>query len=369
MTVLRSSTSSSSILFLFLLSSLSIIFVVDASGVQSDKSAGAFHTGGMVYDPNANMLYMTGLHYNSDLDDDIGGMSGSTKSDKSNCFVASIDLASEKGLTKFEDWESYGSPSAIETCSTLVLHKNRDLVVIGNSEPGGFVSGVDSSIPLSGMIAIIERNMLSFVTGQPLTSPSSPQTKILYPIDAVSDGADSIYVVALSSIDANKNTELGRTPNFPNWEEVQLYGSSFDMMIIKISMTQEQYQGIPSGNLVVETVWTKEFPMEFDGSGHVPRVYIGGIIYKKDLADREMLIVAGSTRGQGNIYGDAEGDDEDGFLAIIDPLTGEEFGKDLIHSKREGSPEDDIVTAVCDDPNDPSSFYIVGATIGVVGNQ
>ena len=81
------------------------------------------------------------------------------------------------------------------------------------------------------------------------------------------------------------------------------------------------------------------------------------------------MVVAGSTRGQGEGYGNAEGNDEDGFITILNTDTGELSDMaDLDRSnKRIGTAEDDIIAGICDDPMDVNSFYIVGATKGDMG--
>ena len=97
-----------------------------------------------------------------------------------------------------------------------------------------------------------------------------------------------------------------------------------------------------------------------------PKVYIGGLVYKRDSSNsQEQLIVAGSTRGLGNGYGDATGDDEDGFITVLDPTTGTlHTGTTTTNNIREGTGEDDIVSGICDDPSDEQSFFVVGATKG-----
>ena len=53
--------------------------------------------------------------------------------------------------------------------------------------------------------------------------------------------------------------------------------------------------------------------------------------------------MVGSTKGSGPGYGLSTGDDEDGFVTVLDPTSGEILGEGI----REGSPDDDIVTGTC----------------------
>jgi hypothetical protein len=83
------------------------------------------------------------------------------------------------------------------------------------------------------------------------------------------------------------------------------------------------------------------------------------------------LIVAGSTAAFGEAYGPATGGDEDGFVAVLDPSTGDlgnqavtETGEAARTNERHGTGEYDIVIDLCDNPYDDTAFFIVGATKG-----
>jgi hypothetical protein len=131
--------------------------------------------------------------------------------------------------------------------------------------------------------------------------------------------------------------------------------------------------GITTGSTAVQEVWTQEFPIDQADDRTIPKVCIGGLVYKRDSSsNQEYLIVAGSTRGQGNGYGAANGDDEDGFITVLDPVTGALHTGTTINKNniREGTTEDDIVSGICDDPSDEQSFFVVGATKGTnLGTQ
>jgi hypothetical protein len=191
----------------------------------------------------------------------------------------------------------------------------------------------------------------------------------------VSDGADSIYVAALTSTDAQINPSAGDlSAPFPNWQETLKYGTSRDMTIVKVSLAQSaggEIDGIETGTTMVEEVWTQEFPVDEEVDGTLPNVYIGGLIFKRDSSsNQEYVIVAGSTRGLGEGYGNAAGDDEDGFIMVLDPATGSLHSGTTNNNIREGTAEDDIVTGICDDPDDEQSFFVVGATkANDLGNQ
>jgi hypothetical protein len=323
----------------------------------------------MMYDRSGNILYMTGSHYNTDFDG--SDLTGSSVDSQSNCFLASIDLSEAKYGETFEhfnNWVSWGNPDALETCSSITMHNPSQLVVVGSTAPGGFLPNTDSSILLSGMVTVGAKDSLKFLTGLPVNSLSQPDLRLLYPMSVVSDGKTSIYIAALTTTNNNLSDDLGGNPSQTNWQEHTKYGSNMYMSIVKVDINEAEFKGVPSGDIEIEEIWTKEFPLEADGGGVDTSVSIGGLIYKRDSNDRELIVISGSTRGLGNGYGDAAGDDDDGFLTILDPSTGELY-PDVINQKREGSFADDIVTGICDDPTDPTSFYIVGATKGDLGEQ
>ena len=353
--------------------------VVQGDGAQTGDSSsgggvGPLYSGGMYFDQVNELLYMTGINYNQALGgDDIMFGVGTVTETNSNCFVSIIDMSDDGNFQYFDEWKTHGSSSSVQTCTSVTVRNPSELIVVGSTQNSADISSfldttattttVDSSIPLLGMALVVDKTSLEWVSGLPLsTKEISPTTKLLYPISTVSDtSGNSIYIAALTSTDA---TQQQQDP-FTNWEETQLYGSSFDMTVIKLQLSQSaEVDGVPSGQIVATETWTQEFPLT-DPSA---RVYIGGLIYKRSTSN-ELVIVAGSTRGLGTGYGSATGDDEDGFITVLDPSTGELFSG-ITNTKREGSAEDDIVTGICDDTTDPTSFFIVGATRGGdVGTQ
>ncbi|KAL3925155.1 MAG: hypothetical protein SGILL_000597 [Bacillariaceae sp.] len=337
-----------------------------ADGTQTGPSDGPFYAGGMIYDKSGEFVYLTGIHYTDELDDgDQLQLLGVTSTSQSNCLIATIDLGFDDGeFEAMDDWETFGSDSILESCHSLALHNPDQLIVVGSVEPGSALVDTDPSIPLSGMAMMVDKNVLSADSQRafPLTSTLDSTNRLLYPMSVVSDGNDNVYVAALTSTDS---TEVSQTSPFPNWQELQKFGSSMDMTILKLSIsTPGAVDGIPTGDSTFIEEWTQEFPVDVTSGGTPPRVYLGGLVYKQDsTSGQEYLIIAGSTRGLGDAYGSGEGDDEDGFLTVLDPATGE-LHAGTTNTKREGTAEDDIVTGICDDPTAEDTFYIVGATKG-----
>ncbi|KAL3907969.1 MAG: hypothetical protein SGILL_008659, partial [Bacillariaceae sp.] len=131
--------------------------MVSAGGVQSANGPGAFYSGGMIYDDNSDMLFLTGLHYNKDLDSGME-VTGSSLDSESNCFLASVDMAPDsdpdRPVDSFTNWMSWGNSDVMETCSSIALHPHSNqVVVVGSTAPGGFVPNTPSDVLLSGLVA------------------------------------------------------------------------------------------------------------------------------------------------------------------------------------------------------------------------
>mmetsp|Transcript_15619 Transcript_15619/g.38974 ORF Transcript_15619/g.38974 Transcript_15619/m.38974 type:complete len:1775 (-) Transcript_15619:91-5415(-) len=349
-----------------------LVRFVDAGGIQSGSSPGSFYAGGLYLDVDNNAVYMTGLQYNSDLASTVGRLQGTTLSGESNCFVGQVDLASkDEDFDSFTSLTPFGADGGLTTCTSATLHSPAQLIVVGSAETEGIDRPIGPSdpgqstfvMPLSGFLLAYDKTNLVLTDGTSLTHESDPTNKLLYPVSTVSDNSNNVYVVALTSTDS---TEMEDGSDRPDWQERNKYGRSFDMTVLKVSIEQPTTNGIPDGPVEIVDSWTSEFPVDPDpvDPSVPPRVYIGGMIYKKDAStNTERVIVAGSTRGFGDAYGLAVDNDEDGFVTVLDPKNGQ-LHTGVTSSKREGSDKDDIVLGICHDPNDPDAFYIVGATEG-----
>jgi hypothetical protein len=128
------------------------------------------------------------------------------------------------------------------------------------------------------------------------------------------------------------------------------YGQQFTMTVEKLTLPN------------FDSVWSKTYPVTPEPDGTIFTVLVGGMIFKQGVG----LVVVGSTRAKGDAYGLAEGDDEDGFITLINPDDGS-LVEGRANNIRIGSPNDDVISAICDVPNDDNSVIIVGATKGDIG--
>lgn len=338
----------------FALISLLSVQESNAAGVQSGPATGNTYAGGMVFDANNGFLYVTGATYEESVRNDLGVVA-----DQSSCFMLALDI--EGGETGWGwDWDDgalFGSPNILESCQALGYLAPSTLIVGGNSEPGGLYASPAKTMSAFAML-LDKAEVSELIDG--VTLSASSNSKIPYPQFIVTNNKDA-YIISLTSTDdtlSTAATQALETVDSPNWIFTQKYGGSFDMSVRKVSLRQEEFLGVPEGPITLEERWIQEFPT-VDSGGLPSRVYIGGVIAKTSYPTIPALVVAGSTRALGQAYGEAEGDDEDGFVALLDMENG-----NLIDSKRFGTAEDDVVTGICDAPNDSDSFYIVGATKG-----
>jgi hypothetical protein len=383
-----------------LLQQLSVVLA--EGSFQSGPNSGAIYAGGLDYIENS--IYITGITYDF----------SSAVAKESSCFVSKMD---SKQLQNHElaITSRIGSGSIMEACHGIsLLHDPlipisggyKPFVVSGTSDPGGVYGSIEE-VPSGFLMALnpssdtedfaIEAGLSVDDAGG--TNTVSYPVSILYEyntrVGSQEDMMDverrdgQIFIASLSSVDFNLSSDHEQVlkmakekgqPDQPNWMKYRKYGKSFEMTINRLT-TRPDDNGM---GVRIEEDWTETYPIDIDPeTGEKPDVYLGGMIYKKIidhpgtsdgtwLADLglggggsidEILIVAGSTRGIGIGYGDAEGDDEDGFISVVSTLNGKLINEDGNNSNvRIGTDKTDLILGICDDPTNPNAFYIVGTT-------
>jgi hypothetical protein len=337
---------------------------MDASlGIQSGPIDGSSFAGGMVYDAGKDFVYLTGITYDQDF---FGVNSEVATTTEPKCLVVSVSLDSGE-IWDWEEAQTYGSVDSIDVCSGIAVHRSSELVVVGHGNDGLN----DALGPIAGFVRALDRGNLAQTSSVHLVT-TEPLSRFEYPVSVVSDG-DDVYILSLTSTDSEFSAEYNELDSAdptkePNWINIQKYGSSFDMTVTKLSLSSPTtIDGLPAGQTQFLKVWSKEFPIDPNPSnGQKPRVWLGGAILKKVPG---YLAIVGSTKGMGSGYGDAVGEDEDGFITLLDLETGELASNVPSNNKREGSEKDDIINGICHDPEDQNYFYIVGETFGSVGDD
>lgn len=348
-------------------------------GFQSGPSKGPFYSGGMTFIPNLNEAFLTGSHYNTEIEQhDMtknDQLQGTEIDDASSCYLAKVDFdnetkANSQAYNSLTDWISYGNPGSIETCSAVTATKGSDVYVVGSVAEGGLFS---DGYPMQGLLSILDKETLGFIDATLIKSAEDPSTHMIYPLDLIHDkGRGFVYIAALTSSDAKQNSITGNQ-QYPNWQEQHMLGSSFDVTVIKI---HTPIGGKPNA------LWVKHFPLDAESDGTTPPVFVAGMALQRDKNDIQHLLITGSTRGSGEAFGQTEANtvDEDGFVMQLALKDGSFVHKDRHQGKvydytsdlREGTHSDDFIRGMCNnrgrsghnDDGKSDYFYIVGGTKG-----
>jgi len=333
-----SATATVMLLLLSLSSTSVLVHAFTEGGFQSGPSPGAMYAGGLHYDTSWDTIYMTGAHYNADFTDHDGTandlMVGTELDEASSCYVGMLDMSlnneagtntgdNDETFHTLTNWKSYGDPDVMETCSAITTDRNKNAYVVGSVAKGGFFHKV-KVVPIVALTAVIQKNNLDFVNAAIANTMSADESKfkknLLYPLAVISSENDNVlYVAALTSTDKIGKPLTGQ----PNWQEEQMLGSTFYLSVLKWQIKNVDKNNAP------KLLWIKDFPvdpsLESDGvTTTIPNVFIGGMVLQTDSNGLKHLLIAGSTRGTGIGYGNAEenSDDEDGFIMQLDPADG-----------------------------------------------
>jgi len=365
-------------------------------GFQSGPSLGAVYAGGLHYEPETEIVYMTGSHYNTDLIAHDGNynqaMTGTELDGESSCYVTRLDLSQSNALllpttdsTKTETggeegktfhtlshWQSYGDPGVMETCAAITTNTERAFVV-GSVEKGGFFHK-NSDYPVVGLAANLNKDTFQTGNAATTTAPSNPMEHLLFPVVVLKShyNDNHLFVAALTSTDTTNNFPNTDQQQQPNWQEYHKYGSSFYLSVMAYTYNENK------NNLDLK--WIQEFPVDSPpvtaaGGPLPPSVWIGGMLLQRDSNKVQHLVIAGSTRGAGQAYGAVEpgSEDEDGFIVQLRVEDGTFLQQARHDSKktyvgtnnlREGTGADDLIRGVCHTSASQDEFYIVGGTKG-----
>jgi hypothetical protein len=218
-----------------------------------------------------------------------------------------------------------------------------------------FSTANDDSIAQFGIV--LQANALSQFSGGYLLDESESDA-VTYPVSVVagSSSIEYVYVASLGSTDASETGDSVRIDNehFPDLTSggYRRYGNRYHLRVTKLKTLGGLDAGAEMTRETMESEFDKSFATD-DGSS----VYTTGMAFVGG-----QLVVVGSTRGSGNVFGQGVGSDMDGFVVVLNPGTG---GLSIGSTRIAFLPdEDDWVLNICTDPNDSNVFYIVGATTG-----
>lgn len=314
-------------------------FTTEWIAEQSGPTAGSVFPAGLIYDKVRDQAFTTGIVDNPD-------------NKKSTCMISKFEMTSGTfdGFTSAEGAE-IGTTEYHEVCNSIAFFGSNEVVVIGSAENGSSVfQSKGSNAARVGFAAAFDRNSFHETAGHTFDGSGAGGTdqNLLYPSEIAVNGQD-LYVLSMLSTDVvirDEFTEAMNSDTSPNWLNIPQYGTAFDLDLSKISRSGD----------TMELAWNHKSAIDVLDHSTGTGVDIGGVIVKGGY-----VTISGSTRSTGAGFGEENaarmGDYEDAFFAAYHMDTGE-----LVNSQREDSVGDTFVVGMCDDPNDPTSLYVVGGT-------
>lgn len=354
------------------------------AGLQSGPDlAGSTFAASASYDPVTNSVVITGSTFGRFFSK-AGSAITSIPRKTSNCFLATVSLPTASNTNiQWTIRQTVGDDedNVNEACSAAVYHqKRKKLIVTGQSERGGFLDGLyNDAYPVQakqyGMIIDMDVSADATTPFHLVGGRVMQQSHVIYPITLAATPLDDwIYVVAQETSNIQPNAVQGSDSSASNngqtvftiSEEVDpmrffRYGANF-------SMTIQRYRllSTASSTTLQETFtgsWRRLIATTNNAAIHVAGV--------TEIGD--IVVVVGSTDGMGADFGGNETVIGEGTMSGFLTKRHKNAGKlvdvsgtnnKVSHRVQSINGADDWIAGMCNDPNDPDHFYIVGATGG-----
>lgn len=359
-------------------------------------SRGSTYGGGFVYNPNTNLIYVTGASYGSFFQSDFSVLTNSS-SPTSACFFAMVKGPSDdpKVLPQWlfaSTFETSQTVTANEECNSLSLLGDSRIFIAGSSEESGILSSLRSPggrrVLQYGMVLDVRLDYAQDSNNQTVGAVATldggrliNKNNVQYPIAVVASNTNNPTVSLVSLFTEIKVDNVDFTQAYPNAGSpnspqpdlttggVFQYGSKYRLSTAQFSAialpnpTQES----STGRGLEETL--SEDWYEPAGVSTGDPIYASGSLLVNG-ADR--LLVAGYTRASSGLNfapGATTAGDMNGFVATRFSNNGSYVdGVDtvLVQSSDGG---DDYLEGICQCEGAPSnSFYAVGYTNGTFQN-
>jgi len=334
------------------------------AGFQTGPDTGSSFAAASMFNPNLNAVLFAGTTNGNYFQPHTPG------NGTQGCFFATMKLPGN-GTTNltFLERQTLMIPDVGEVCTNLLLHGDR-IVATGYAGKGGlldplFVPGGYNDVSQVGMVLDLLQSSSTatslayrFVGGHLIQ-----EMPITYPVALTALPGDSVmYIAAMESETAKQNQETPSTVQDPS--SFLAYGSNFFMTVTKVSIAATaSISQSPSIQESMNDLW--RVPIATKGG---QSVYVSGI---QKISD-SMLVVTGTTAGQGAAFGKDVGSttDFDGFVTKMNPATGALVGN-LTNAANPSAAKigsindrDDWISGMCINPRDPNHIYVVGATRG-----
>lgn len=321
-------------------------------GIQSSGVSGSSFGGRMVYDEEADRILVTGTTTNSDFWVP-SQLQRTTSNNINNCFIGIVSPEDDWALT-----QSFGTGDVDESCLSLTKSSSK-LYIGGSAEEGGLLTSLRApGSTRSTQYGIVTEIDLSNSTSARLRGGRLIHETSVQSVRAITADAKGEYVYTASwesdSTEANTDSDADKPREFSRPK----FGSNYYLNIQKFP-TQQQTTGA-AGNGLVQTLGSAHWSREIATTEQ--HVEVADLVFGAGAN----LILAGSARGEDDaIPGPSDPNDTDGFVALIDPSSGQ-----IVRAKRLNTQPGamDRVEGICVDPSG-AGFYAVGTTTGVVGTE
>jgi hypothetical protein len=346
------------------------------SGLQSGPDAKPTFSGGMVYDATSHAIYITGATY--------GTFSGTVKAGdlaSSSCFLATISLPATPNNNEQLQWihrQTFGTTNVPEACSSLAISSEatrRSAYVMATTEDGGLLTDLSQTTGKGEngrpkqFGSVLNLDLASNGDGTLLGGMVMDDEPVQYPMAIVADPSHQyLYVLSLFSSETTDNPDFNKfgVQEFPNLTTGALrkFGTTYRMLLERIKV--EHKASATADELEEDLTPTWRLPL--GTTGGTDSIWASSMVQ----VNSQLLIVVGSTRGEGTaVGGESLGDrtDMDGFITKFNPNTGGYVneGTNAKQSARFGaSGQEDWISNVCVGAGDEEFIYVVGATEGLL---
>ena len=409
----RKVLSSISATLLCLSAILSSHAVLGKHALQSGPDVGPSYAGGMAYDKDLHVVYLTGATYGLVFDQQMQGGEGVTFDSplsSSACFLGIAKLpTSDDSDIEWIERETYGTATVPESCVSIALAPNtassrRAAYIIGSTEETGLLTDIrfpgshkakeygiilDVSIG-DGSNGKHKKNRPTTLLGGALIQDEMVQ----YPRTIVADPLRNyVYVASMHTEETTTSPEFdqfGQGKEFPNWTKggLKKFGTDFGMLVERLQVDEITDAMLSDGSGLSETLshtWRKPFSLTIPSSsvnfGEVGSGADAGVVaphetnlpnsvvvnHMVELPSRDALVIVGSTPGTGPAFGEITSGlgDMDGFMVKLNANTGNFDALGVPANRLESSNfKDDWITHICTGQVDDGMLFVVGVTAG-----
>jgi hypothetical protein len=363
-------------------------------GVQLD---GLMYAGGLAYDADKRAVYFTaGATYNNNN-------TNNETSTQSKCIFGTLTLQdqdhSSHVVTLGGHTTAVDTPEACSATALSLSASTQQAYMVGDTTAGGLMTefantntntntntndttrtyNTQTHFGFVAQATIQEGDtQLQRTGGYLLKEVAVADAVVTYPVAVVTIHVSSVNHVVVASMGsttvASETTADAAKPEFPHWTSGghrRFYG--FSNYYLRLTQLKTLGGLDPAGPNVMrrktlrvasDVTYQTDYYADYDTS-----VYTTGMASVGQESSESVLVVVGSTRGWGGIFGQQQQDrtDMDGFLAKFGPSAtsysggGHQSPTCRINSVNN---KDDWILHLCTDPTDSSVVYVVGATMG-----